>query len=79
MTTTDIQINGLTCTSCVMNVTEELQELPGVTGVEVALVAGGTSTATVTAAGAAPSADALRAAVEGAGYSLAPASDAERA
>ncbi|MEO9248205.1 heavy-metal-associated domain-containing protein [Citricoccus nitrophenolicus] len=72
MSTTDLKINGMTCNHCVASVTEELQELPGVTGVEVNLVAGGTSTATVTttAPGAVAPED-LKAAVEEAGYAIA--------
>jgi copper chaperone len=71
MTTTDIKINGMTCNHCVMSVTEELAELPGVTGVEVDLVAGGTSVATVTSDGRAPAPEDLQAAVEEAGYAVA--------
>ena len=68
MTTTDIKINGMTCNHCVASVTEELSEVPGVTGVEVRLVAGGTSLATVTSEGPAPAPEDLQAAVEEAGH-----------
>ncbi|MCY1157339.1 MAG: copper chaperone [Citricoccus sp.] len=71
MTTTDIKINGMTCDHCVMSVTEELSVLPGVTGVEVDLVAGGTSVATVTSEGRPPAPEDLQAAVEEAGYAVA--------
>jgi copper chaperone len=72
MTTTDLKINGMTCQHCALSVTEELQELPGVAGVDVTVVAGGTSTATVTLdGGPVPSAEDFRAAVEEAGYALA--------
>jgi copper chaperone len=71
MTTTDLKINGMTCQHCALSVTEELQELPGVAGVDVTVVAGGTSTATVTLDGPVPSAEDFRAAVEEAGYDLA--------
>ena len=71
MTTTDIKINGMTCNHCVASVTEELSEVPGVTGVEVRLVAGGTSLATVTSEGPAPAPEDLQAAVEEAGYVVA--------
>lgn len=71
MSTTDLKINGMTCNHCVASVTEELQELPGVTGVEVQLVAGGTSTATVTTAEGSVAPEDLKAAVEEAGYALA--------
>lgn len=33
MTTTQIQIDGMTCGHCVASVTEELSELPGVSDV----------------------------------------------
>ncbi|MEW1981066.1 heavy-metal-associated domain-containing protein [Citricoccus sp. NPDC079358] len=70
-TTTDIKINGMTCNHCVASVTEELQELPGVTGVDITLVAGGTSLATVATEGRAPAPEDLKAAVEEAGYAVA--------
>lgn len=60
------QVTGLTCGHCVAAVTEEVRLLPGVTGVAVELVAGGTSTLRIT--GAEPLHDALVAsAVEEAG------------
>ncbi|GAA4758058.1 heavy-metal-associated domain-containing protein [Citricoccus nitrophenolicus] len=71
MSTTQIKINGMTCNHCVASVTEELQELPGVTGVEVNLVSGGTSTATVTTAEGTVAPEDLQAAVEEAGYAVA--------
>ncbi|MFC7401700.1 heavy-metal-associated domain-containing protein [Citricoccus sp. GCM10030269] len=71
MTTTDIKINGMTCEHCVMSVTEELQEIPGVTDVNVALVPNGTSTATVSSEGRPPAPEDLQAAVEEAGYAVA--------
>lgn len=46
---TTLSIAGMTCGHCVTSVTEEIQALPGVTGVAVDLVAGGISTATVSA------------------------------
>ncbi|RII41457.1 copper chaperone [Galactobacter valiniphilus] len=46
---TTVTISGMTCGHCVMSVKEEIEALPGVTGVDVNLVAGGLSTATVTA------------------------------
>ncbi|MDR2256389.1 MAG: heavy-metal-associated domain-containing protein [Arthrobacter sp.] len=46
---TTVTISGMTCGHCVMSVKEELSALPGVTGVDVDLVAGGLSTATVSA------------------------------
>lgn len=40
-------VAGMTCSHCVAAVTKELSALPGVTGVNVDLVAGGISTVTV--------------------------------
>lgn len=47
MSTQTFPVNGLTCGHCVSAVTSELEELPGVTHVNVELVAGGSSTVTV--------------------------------
>ena len=47
-TTTSYPVTGMTCAHCVGAVTEELTALPGVTAVNVDLVAGGTSTVTIT-------------------------------
>jgi copper chaperone len=47
-TTTNHPVRGMSCGHCVGAVTEELTALPGVTGVSVDLVAGGTSTVTIT-------------------------------
>jgi copper chaperone CopZ len=46
--TTTFAVTGMTCGHCVTAVTEELSALPGVTEVSVDLVAGGTSTVTLT-------------------------------
>lgn len=63
------QVEGMTCGHCAASVTEEITALDGVTEVHIDLVAGGVSTVTVT--GERPlSADAVRAAVEEAGYTL---------
>ena len=43
MSTTTIQVSGMTCGHCVSSVTEELSKLEGVSSVNVDLVAGGTS------------------------------------
>ena len=40
-------VAGMTCSHCVAAVSKELSALPGVTGVNVDLVAGGISTVTV--------------------------------
>jgi len=48
MTTQTYPVTGMTCGHCEHAVTSELKTLDGVTDVAVALVAGGTSTVTVT-------------------------------
>jgi copper chaperone len=59
-------VTGMTCEHCVASVTEEVSELPGVTGVEVILESG-----TLTVEAEQPlTDDAVRGAVEEAGYSL---------
>ena len=69
MTTTVLDVTGMTCGHCAQSVTEEISGIDGVTSVDVDLVAGGTSPVTVTSQ--APLAqDALRAAVAEAGYEL---------
>lgn len=71
MTTTTFGVDGMTCGHCVHAVTTELSDLPGVTAVDVALVAGGSSTVSVTSD--APLADeAVAAAVVEAGYAVTP-------
>jgi copper chaperone CopZ len=62
-------VTGMTCEHCVRAVTQELSGLPGVAGVEVDL---GTGAVTVTSAAPLPD-DAVRAAVDEAGYELADA------
>ena len=47
MSTQTFPVTGMTCGHCVSAVTSELKEIPGVTGVAVDLVAGGTSSVTV--------------------------------
>lgn len=62
-------VDGMTCGHCVSAVTQEVSAIEGVTSVDVVLVADGTSTVTV--ASEAPLDDeAVRAAVEEAGYVL---------
>ncbi len=65
--TTHYMVVGMTCEHCVASVTEEVSEIDGVTGVAVDLPSGGLD---VTGAGAVDR-DAVRAAVEEAGYRLA--------
>ena len=62
-------ITGMTCGHCVNAVREELSALQGVRTVDVDLVVGGTSTATVTSDAPLP-VEAVRAAVDEAGYEL---------
>jgi copper chaperone len=60
-------VTGMTCEHCVASVTEEISELDGVTAVTVDLPTGA-----VTVSSEGPvSDDAVRAAVEDAGYALA--------
>lgn len=63
-------VTGMTCGHCVGAVTKELGAIDGVESVEVALVPGGVSRVTVTAASPLP-ADAVRQAIDEAGYELA--------
>ncbi|WP_395655965.1 heavy-metal-associated domain-containing protein [Nocardioides sp.] len=65
--TSSFTVTGMTCAHCVASVTEEVQEIPGVTAVDVDLATGAL---TVTSAGPVD-ADAVRAAVDEAGYQLA--------
>ncbi|MFI7304726.1 heavy-metal-associated domain-containing protein [Micromonospora aurantiaca] len=64
---TTYQVNGMTCGHCVNSVSTELSALPGVTDVQVDLAGG-----RVTVTSQNPlDVDAVRAAVEEAGYDLA--------
>jgi copper chaperone CopZ len=47
-TTETYSVTGMTCGHCAGAVTSEIKEITGVTEVDVDLVAGGTSTVTVT-------------------------------
>ncbi|MDP9417705.1 MAG: heavy-metal-associated domain-containing protein [Actinomycetota bacterium] len=73
MTTTNYTVTGMTCGHCVSAVTDEVSALPGVTSVDVDLVAGGGSTMTV-ASDSPLDDERVRAAVEEAGYSVVGAS-----
>ena len=68
-TTKQYAVAGMTCGHCVGAVTQELSGLAGVEGVDVALVAGGTSTVTVTSSGQV-SDEAVAAAIDEAGYTV---------
>ncbi|WP_239143710.1 heavy-metal-associated domain-containing protein [Actinoplanes philippinensis] len=59
----------MTCSHCVQSVTQELSALPGVTAVEVDLASGGVTVASDQALDD----EAVRAAVDEAGYELADA------
>ena len=64
-----LAVDGMTCDHCVRAVTDELSALPGVTDVQIDLVAGATSTVTVSSTE--PLADeAVRGAVDEAGYQV---------
>ncbi|MDM8086479.1 heavy metal-associated domain-containing protein [Cellulomonas cellasea] len=69
--TSTFGVDGLTCGNCVQHVTDEITALPGVKNVTVELVKGGTSQVTVVS-DAPLSDDAIREAVDEAGYVLAP-------
>lgn len=69
MTTTTYAVSGMTCAHCVAAVTEELGLLDEVSTVDVDLNTGGTSLVTVTSAAPLP-VEAVRAAVDEAGYTL---------
>lgn len=67
MSTQNFTVVGMTCGHCVSSVTEEVTEIAGVSNVDVDLASGN-----VTITSAEPISDeAVRAAVEEAGYSLA--------
>lgn len=68
--TTQFLVTGMTCGHCVSSVSEEVGAVSGVDAVEVVLKKGGASRVTVTSA-VPVDADAVRAAVEEAGYQLA--------
>ncbi len=60
-------VTGMTCGHCVASVTEEVTEIPGVTAVDVDLATGALRITSV----APVDDDAVRAAVDEAGYALA--------
>lgn len=66
MTDTNFTVTGMTCDHCVLSVTEDVSEVPGVTGVDVDLPTG---RLTVTR-GAPIDADKIRSAVREAGYEV---------
>ena len=75
MTSATYQVTGMTCEHCVRAVTSELESVPGVSAVAVALVPGGESAVTVTS-GAPLATEAVAAALDEAGaYYLAASGD----
>lgn len=62
-------VGGMTCGHCVSSVTEEVQDVEGVTKVSVELVAGGASKVSVSTHGHVSDA-ALQSAIEEAGYEV---------
>jgi copper chaperone CopZ len=66
-------VTGMTCGHCVHAVSEEVAKIPGVSDVSVDLVAGGTSTVTVTAVGPVDAAAIAEALEEAGDYQLADA------
>ena len=67
MSTTSYTVVGMTCGHCVDAVTEEVSAVPGVTAVDVDLASGGLTVSSTEPVDD----DAVRAAVEEAGYSVA--------
>lgn len=72
MSTIDLQVEGMSCGSCVNHVTQALQPLPGVRGVEVDLPSGRVRVSGGLAQGSAP----LLSALADAGYPAKLATDA---
>jgi copper chaperone len=72
MSTQNFDVVGMTCGHCASAVTEELKALDGVTDVQVALVAGGTSAVSVDATRELTPAEVAAALAEAGNYSLAP-------
>ena len=68
--TIELSVDGMTCGHCVMSVSEELSEIPGVKNFDVILNSGGTSKVTVLTDTPLDDA-ALSDAVSEAGYTLA--------
>jgi copper ion binding protein len=66
--TTTYTVTGMTCGHCVSSVTEEVTAVPGVTDVSVDLASGRLDVTSDSAV----SHDSIKAAVEEAGYALAP-------
>ena len=69
MASTTYTVRGMTCGHCVTAVTEEISAIPGVSEVTIELVEGGDS-AVIVASDAELELEAVRAAVDEAGYEL---------
>jgi len=69
MTSTNFLVRGMTCGHCVSAVTDEVSAISGVTDVSIDLVEGGDSSVTITS-DAPLDFEAVRAAVDEAGYEL---------
>ena len=67
MSTTTVTVSGMSCGHCATSVREELTEIPGVRSVDVDLASGNVTIGSDTVV----EADAIRMAVEDAGYQLA--------
>ncbi|MDN5756921.1 MAG: heavy-metal-associated domain-containing protein [Tomitella sp.] len=67
MTDMNFTVTGMTCDHCAASVTEEVSEVPGVTGVDVDLPTG----RLIVTSGAPIDADKIRSAVREAGYEVA--------
>ena len=71
MSTQTFPVTGMTCGHCVHAVRSEIQQIPGVTEVDVDLVAGGTSTVTVASEAPVSESDVAAALDEAGDYALA--------
>lgn len=69
MSTVIVDVEGMTCQHCAKAITSEVEGIPGVTEVSIALEPEGTSHVTVTADNEI-SPEALQAAIEEAGYTM---------
>lgn len=67
--TATYDVTGMTCAHCVRAVTDEVSAIPGVRGVDIDLVAGGTSAVRVVSEQPLPE-QTVRDAIDEAGYEL---------
>jgi copper chaperone CopZ len=66
-----IHVDGMSCDHCIHAVTEEISEIPGVTGVSIDLYAGEISPVTIASDNEISDTD-IAAAVDQAGYTISP-------